>query len=167
MTKDLKNKFTTFIILMFASVLLLVVSLFSDYRGPSGKQMDKDAVNVAKMDDENSKQAFIVTQMDTIDRKLRAFKPTANDAVVLSNEIDKGIKALKDYFVKNDLKESAYTGIIDNYTQMLLDKQSMKSISDNNDLAIKKLADCKEKLIANKSDLKDEDLIQRMGSKKE
>ncbi len=154
MTKDLKNKFTTFMILMFASVLLLVVSLFSDYKGKSSKQMDNSATKIIEMEALTSKQKAILTQMDTIERKLNAFEPTANNAVVLSNEIDKGIKDLKSYFAQNNLTESAFTGIIDNYIIMLVDKQNIKNTVDNINLINKKVDECKDKLKASKDDLK-------------
>lgn len=159
MTKDLKNKFTTFMILMIASVLLLVVSLFSDYKGKSSKQMDNDAAKIQEMEALNTKQVAILSQMDTIERKLNAFEPTANNAVVLSNEIDKGIKDLKSYFAQNNLTESAFSGIIDNYTIMLVDKQNIKNTVDNNNVINKKVDECKDKLKTNKDDLKQINLI--------
>ncbi|MCX6188060.1 MAG: type VI secretion system TssO [Bacteroidetes bacterium] len=165
MTKDLKNKFTTFIILLFASVLLLIISLYSDYSRKSSKQMDNDALKIAEMEAITSKQTAIIIQMDTIERKLTAFKPTADDAVVLSNEIEKGIKDLKSYFEKNELKESAFVGIIDNYNLMLADKKNIKNTVDNNNLIIKKLDDCKERLKSNNTDLKQLNLFQGMTNK--
>jgi hypothetical protein len=159
MTKDLKNKFTTFMILLFATVLLLVVSLYSDYRGKSGKQMDNDAAKITEMEAMTSKQASIITQMDTIESKLNKFEPTANNAVVLSNEIDKGIKDLKAYFEANNLKQSAFTGIIDIYSIMLLDKQNIKNTVDNTTVQAKKLDECKDRLKTNKDDLKQINLI--------
>ncbi len=167
MTKDLKNKFTTFMILLFASVLLLVVSLFSDYKGKSSKQMDNDAIKIAEMDAINSKQAFIISQMDSIDRKLKNFEPTATDAAVQLNDIDKDIKDLKNYFEKNNLKESAYTGIIDNYNLMLRDKDDYKNTVLKNSLVMKKAEECAENLKINKQALTQAKIMGIQGGKKE
>ncbi len=159
MTRDLKNKFTTFIILLFASVLLLAVSLFSDYKSSSSKQMDNMAGKISEMESLNSKQASIVIKMDTIEAKLTAFEPTANNALVLSNEIDKGIRELKEYFDKNGLKDPVFVGITDNYSLMLIDKQNIKNTVDNNSVIKKRLEECKDKLKTNKDDLKQINLI--------
>lgn len=159
MTKDLKNKMTTFIILLFACVLLLSVSLFSDYKMAPSKQMDNDAAKISQMEILNSKQAAIIVQMDTIEAKLKAFEPTANNAVVLSNEIDKCIKDLKEFFVKNGLGQNAFKGITDNYQIMLKDKANIKNTNDNLNLIHKKQDECKDKLKTNKDDLKQINLI--------
>ncbi len=159
MTKDLKNKFTTFIILLFACVLLLGVALFSDYKASPSKQMDNMAAKIGEMETLNSRQTAIVIQMDTIEGKLDAFEPTANNAVVLSNEIDKGIRDMKAYFEKNSLKQPVFTGITENYALMLIDKQNIKNTADNITVINKKLDECKDKLKTNKDDLKQINLI--------
>lgn len=159
MTKDLKNKFTTFMILLFACVLLLVVALFSDYKAAPSKQMDNMAIKIGEMEALNSKQTAIAKQMDTIEAKLNAFVPNADNAVVLSNEIDKGIRDLKAYFEKNALKQPVFAGITDNYALMLIDKQNIKNTADNINVINKRLDDCKDKLKTNKDDLKQLNLI--------
>ncbi len=159
MTKDLKNKFTTFMILLFACVLLLVVSMMSDYKLAPSKQMDNNAAKISEMEALNSKQAAILTQMDTIEAKLKQYEPNANNAVDLSNEIEKGIHNLKEYLIKNGLTQRMFKGITDNYSLMLIDKQNIKNTADNNKITQKKLEDCKVKLKSNKDDLKQINLI--------
>lgn len=159
MTKDLKNKLTSFMILLFACVLLLSVALFSDYKSAPSKQMDNMAAKIDEMESLNTRQNAIIIQMDTIEKKLEAFEPTANNAVVLSNEIDKGIRDLKDYFEKNSLKQTVFTGITDNYGIMLVDKQNIKNTANNLTVINKNLDECKDKLKTNKDDLKQINLI--------
>lgn len=159
MTKDIQNKFTTFMILLFATVLLLVMALFSDYKTTPSKQIDLKAAKVNEMDALINKQSSILVRMDTIEARLQSFEPAASNATIISNEIEKNITDLKAFFEKSNMKQGVFSGITDNYTMMLNDKRNIKNTTDNAALTSKKLEECKNKLKDNQQELKNINLI--------